>query len=92
MDAPRADALLLSRAWQAIRGTGANVGVVFKAVPAGVGSWFNVTFVDLGRQLRWVYLPPLMVYLAVGISTLTAIMVPLAMTGRIDFGSSQLLG
>lgn len=26
------------------------------------------------------------------ISTLTAIMVPLAMTGRIDFGSSQLLG
>ena len=73
MDAPRADALLLSRAWQAIRGTGANVGVVFKAVPAGVGSWFNVTFVDLGRQLRWSYLPPLMVYLAAGISSLTAI-------------------
>jgi hypothetical protein len=32
-----------------------------------------VTFVDLGRQLRWSYLPPLMVYFAAGISSLTAI-------------------
>ena len=38
-----------------------------------VGRWFGVTFVDLGRQLRWSYLPPLMVYLAAGISSLTAI-------------------
>ena len=35
--------------------------------------WFNETFLDLGRQLRWSYLPPLMVYLAAGISGLTAI-------------------
>ncbi len=73
MDAPRADALLLSRAWQAIRRTGGTVGAVLKAAAGGVGSWFNVTFVDLGRQLRWSYLPPLMVYLAAGISSLTAI-------------------
>ena len=32
-----------------------------------------MTFLDLGRQLRWSYLPPLMVYLAAGISGLTAI-------------------
>ena len=31
------------------------------------------TFLDLGRQFRWTYLPPLMVYVAAGISGLTGI-------------------
>lgn len=31
------------------------------------------TFLDLGRQFRWAYLPPLMVYLAAGVSGLTTI-------------------
>ena len=31
------------------------------------------TFLDLGRQFKWTYLPPLMVYLAAGISGLTGI-------------------
>jgi hypothetical protein len=35
--------------------------------------WIDNTVFDLGRQLRWSYLPPLMVYLAAGISSLTAI-------------------
>lgn len=35
--------------------------VTAKAVAAGIGLWFRVTFVDLVRQLRWSYLPPLMV-------------------------------
>ena len=35
--------------------------------------WFERTFVDLFRQLRWSFLPPLMVYFAAGISGLTAI-------------------
>ena len=30
-------------------------------------------FIDLPRQMRWSYLPPLMVYLAAGISGLTSI-------------------
>jgi hypothetical protein len=38
-----------------------------------LGSWFDATILDLGRQLRLSYLPPLMVYLAAGISGLTAI-------------------
>jgi hypothetical protein len=38
-----------------------------------VGIWFRVTFIDLGRQVRWSYLPPLMVYLAAGVSGPTAI-------------------
>jgi hypothetical protein len=35
--------------------------------------WFDSTILDLGRQMRWSYLPPLMVYLAYGVSGLTAI-------------------
>jgi hypothetical protein len=38
-----------------------------------LGRWFDATILDLGRQLRLSYLPPLMVYLAAGISGLTAI-------------------
>jgi len=35
--------------------------------------WFDRTIISLLRQLKWSYLPPLMVYLAAGISGLTAI-------------------
>ena len=38
-----------------------------------VGRWFDATVLDLARQLRWSYAPPLMVYLAAGVSGLTAI-------------------
>ena len=35
--------------------------------------FFDNTFIDLGRQFKWTYLPPLMVYVAAGISGLTGI-------------------
>ena len=35
--------------------------------------WFDENILELGRQVRWSYLPPLMVYLAAGISGLTGI-------------------
>ena len=35
--------------------------------------WFDAAVLDLGRQFRWTYVPPMMVYLAAGISGLTAI-------------------
>ena len=35
--------------------------------------WVDDVFIDLARQFRWSYLPPLMVYLAAGVSGLTAI-------------------
>ena len=38
-----------------------------------LASWFDRTVLDLGRQMRLSYLPPLMVYLSAGISGLTAI-------------------
>ncbi len=36
-------------------------------------AWFDDTFLDLGREFRWSFVPPLMVYLAAGVSGLTAI-------------------
>jgi hypothetical protein len=36
-------------------------------------AWVDANIVDLGRQMRLSYLPPLMVYMAAGISGLTAI-------------------
>ncbi|KUO69481.1 MAG: hypothetical protein APF80_04655 [Alphaproteobacteria bacterium BRH_c36] len=42
-------------------------------MPTAVSEWFDRTFLDLSRQVRWSFLPPLMVYFAFGISGLTAI-------------------
>jgi hypothetical protein len=36
-------------------------------------AWFDRVILGLAREMRWSYLPPLMVYLAAGISGLTAI-------------------
>jgi hypothetical protein len=44
-----------------------------KNATAALGLWFDETVLDLGRQFRWSFLPPLMVYLAAGVSGLTAI-------------------
>ena len=35
--------------------------------------FFNHTFIDLGKQFRLSYLPPLMIYVAAGVSGLTGI-------------------
>jgi hypothetical protein len=66
-------ASLSARAQATARRAGATVGAGLRAAAAVAGTWFRVTFIDLGRQMRWSYLPPLMVYFAAGISGLTAI-------------------
>ncbi len=40
---------------------------------AGIGHWLDRNILELGRELRLSYLPPLMVYVAYGIQGLTAI-------------------
>ena len=35
--------------------------------------WIDATVLDLGRQMHWSYVPPLLVYLAAGVSGLTSI-------------------
>lgn len=42
-------------------------------LPGRVLRWIDRNFLELGREMRLTYLPPLMVYLAAGISGLTAI-------------------
>src|SRR6185503_1285623 len=39
----------------------------------GVWRWLDVNILALGREMRLSYLPPLMVYMAAGVSGLTAI-------------------
>ncbi len=42
-------------------------------LPAVLVRWVDVNLLSLGREMRFSYLPPLMVYLAAGISSLTGI-------------------
>jgi hypothetical protein len=46
---------------------------LLRAVLRKLWTWVDVNVIDLGRQMRISYLPPLMVYMAAGISGLTAI-------------------
>lgn len=54
--------------------------------------WFDDTVVDLGRQMRWSYLPPLMVYLAAGISGLTSIVGTFFVKDYLDLSAAFLAG
>jgi hypothetical protein len=54
--------------------------------------WIDDTFLDLGRQLRWSYLPPLMVYLAAGVSGLTAIVGTFFIKEYLDLSAAFLAG
>ena len=54
--------------------------------------WFDDTFLDLGRQFRWSYLPPLMVYLAAGVSGLTAIVGTYFIKEYLDLSAAFLAG
>lgn len=44
-----------------------------RGMSGALARWIDATVFDLGRQFRWSYLPPLMVYVAAGISGLTSI-------------------
>ncbi len=57
-----------------------------------VWRWFDDTFLDLGRQFRWSYLPPLMVYLAAGVSGLTSIVGTFFIKEYLDLSAAFLAG
>ncbi len=54
--------------------------------------WLDVTILDLGRQFRFSYLPPLMVYMAAGISGLTAIVGTFFVKEHFGFPAAFLAG
>ena len=57
-----------------------------------VGRWIDSTFLDLGRQLRWSFLPPLLVYFAAGISGLTGIVGTFFVKDYLGLSASFLAG
>lgn len=54
--------------------------------------WLDQTVFDLGRQLRFSYLPPLMVYLAAGVSGLTGIVGTFFIKDYLDLSAAFLAG
>lgn len=57
-----------------------------------VWRWIDDTFFDLGRQLRWSYLPPLMIYLAAGVQGLTAIVGTFFIKDYLELSAAFLAG
>ena len=47
--------------------------IIHSGIPAAVTAWIDRNILALGREMRLSYLPPLMVYVAAGISGLTAV-------------------
>ncbi len=54
--------------------------------------WIDETIFDLARQVRWSYLPPLMVYFAAGVSGLTAIVGTFFIKEYLDLSAAFLAG
>ncbi|WP_108835945.1 hypothetical protein [Tateyamaria sp. Alg231-49] len=54
--------------------------------------WWQVTFLDLAKQMRWSYLPPLMVYFAAGVSGLTSVVGAFFLKEYLDLSASFVAG
>jgi hypothetical protein len=59
---------------------------------AALAKWFDATVLGLGREFRWSYAPPLMVYVAAGISGLTAIVGTFFIKEHLGLSASFLAG
>ncbi|WP_093033298.1 hypothetical protein [Roseovarius azorensis] len=55
-------------------------------------TWFDAVVFDLGRQMRWTFLPPLMVYFAAGFSGLTMIVGTFFVKEYLDLSAAFLAG
>lgn len=61
-------------------------------IPRLAWSWIDRNFLALGREMRLSYLPPLMVYVAAGISGLTAIVATFYIKERLGLSAEFLAG
>ncbi|MCE8006449.1 hypothetical protein [Aestuariivita sp.] len=57
-----------------------------------IAGWFDDIFLDLARQMRWSFLPPLMVYFAFGASGITAIVGTFFVKEYLDLSAAFLAG
>ncbi len=54
--------------------------------------WIDETFVDLLRQMRWSFLPPLMVYFAAGVAGLTSVVGAFFVKDYLDLSAAFIAG
>ena len=57
-----------------------------------LAEWWQSTFLDLAREMRWSYLPPLMVYFAAGVSGLTSVVGAFFLKEYLDLSASFIAG
>lgn len=57
-----------------------------------IAAWFDRVVVDLVRQMRWSFLPPLMIYFAAGAQGLTAVAVSFFVKEYLDLSAAFLAG
>ena len=57
-----------------------------------LAEWWQSTFLDLAREMRWSYLPPLMVYFAAGVSGLTSVVGAFFLKEYLDLSASFVAG
>jgi len=62
------------------------------ATGGGARGWIDAVVWDLGRQMRWSFLPPLMVYFAYGFTGLTAIVGTFYVKEYLDLSAAYLAG
>jgi hypothetical protein len=55
-------------------------------------AWWHRTFVDLAAEMRWSYLPPLMVYFAAGVSGLTSVVGAFFLKDYLDLSAAFVAG
>ncbi|GGO56264.1 BT1 family protein [Roseovarius pacificus] len=60
--------------------------------PRGIRGWIDAVVFDLARQMRWTFLPPLMVYFAAGFSGLTGIVGTFFVKEYLDLSAAYLAG
>jgi hypothetical protein len=60
--------------------------------PADQSSWFHRVILDLAQQMRWSFLPPLMVYFAAGVSGLTSVVGAFYLKDYLDLSAEFIAG
>jgi hypothetical protein len=63
-----------------------------KPILTDQSSWFQRVFLDLARQMRWSFLPPLMVYFAAGVSGLTSVVGAFYLKDYLDLSAQFIAG
>lgn len=60
--------------------------------PKDPRSWFQRVVIDLAQQMRWSFLPPLMVYFAAGVSGLTSVVGAFYLKDYLDLSAQFIAG